>query len=142
LNLLCFGRERKAKCYNKYLFNEYVFHTEEYGQYRKTYNSGLFVKRLTSNKFEVDYYGKFEEVIELQYHNKLNKVFFYSNAIGMIPPIDGLEYTITMVWSKLIQRLDFAMSTMSLFLLSNANKFITHTLICLEKIVLGLIDYL
>jgi len=68
--------------------------------------------------------------------------FFYSNAIGMIPLIDGLEYTINMVWSKLIQRLDFAMSTMSLFLLSNANKFITHTLICLEKIVLGLIDYL
>jgi len=76
LNLLCFGRERKAKCYNEYLFNEYVFHTEEYGQYKKTYNSGICVKRLTSNKFEVDYYGKFEEVIELQYHNKLNKVFF------------------------------------------------------------------
>jgi hypothetical protein len=97
LNLLCFGRERNAKCYNEYLFNEYVFHTEEYGQYRKIYNSGICVKRLTSNKFKVDYYGKFEEVIELQYHNKLNKVFFYSNAIGMIPPIDGLEYTITMV---------------------------------------------
>jgi hypothetical protein len=76
LNLLCFGRERNAKCYNEYLFNEYVFHTEEYGQYRKIYNSGICVKRLTSNKFKVDYYGKFEEVIELQYHNKLNKVFF------------------------------------------------------------------
>jgi len=32
-----------------------------------------------------------------------------------------------MVWSKLIQRLDFTMSTMSLFSLRNVNKFITHT---------------
>jgi hypothetical protein len=32
-----------------------------------------------------------------------------------------------MVWSKLIQRLNFTTSTMSLFLWSNANKFITHT---------------
>jgi len=46
-----------------------------------------------------------------------------------------------MVWSKLIQRLDSAISTMSLILLSNVNKFITHTLIFLEMIVLRLIDY-
>jgi hypothetical protein len=38
-----------------------------------------------------------------------------------------------MVWSKLIQRLDFAMSTMSLFSLRNINKFITHTLVFLRK---------
>jgi hypothetical protein len=38
-----------------------------------------------------------------------------------------------MVWSKLIQRLDFAMSTMSLFSLRNINKFITHTLVFFRK---------
>jgi hypothetical protein len=32
-----------------------------------------------------------------------------------------------MVWSKLIQRLDSAISMISLFLSNNANKFITHT---------------
>jgi len=44
-------------------------------------------------------------------------------------------------WSKLTQRLNFATSTMSLFCLSNANKFITHTLFHLEMIVLKLIGY-
>jgi hypothetical protein len=38
-------------------------------------------------------------------------------------------------WSKLTQTLDSATSTMSLFLPSNASKFITHTPLSLEKIV-------
>jgi hypothetical protein len=32
---------------------------------------------LTSNEFEVNYYGKLEEVIELQYHNEQNRVFLF-----------------------------------------------------------------
>jgi hypothetical protein len=40
-----------------------------------------------------------------------------------------------MVWSKLIQMLDSAMSMMSLFLPSNASKFITHILRPLKRIV-------
>jgi hypothetical protein len=36
LSLLSLGSERKVKCYNKYFFNGYVFHSEEYGQSRKT----------------------------------------------------------------------------------------------------------
>jgi hypothetical protein len=46
-----------------------------------------------------------------------------------------------MVWSKLTQKLDSAMSTMSLFLLSNVSKFITHTHLYLERIIQELIDY-
>jgi hypothetical protein len=43
-----------------------VFYTEEYGLSKKTYNYGVvFVKGSTSNEFEVDCYGKLEEVIEL-----------------------------------------------------------------------------
>ena len=38
-----------------------------------------------------------------------------------------------MIWSKLIQKLDFAMSMMSLFSPSNVSKFITHTIIPLER---------
>jgi hypothetical protein len=41
LNLLCLGSKRKVKCYNGYLINEYVFHTKEYDQGGKTYNSGV-----------------------------------------------------------------------------------------------------
>jgi hypothetical protein len=66
-----------------------VIYIEEYGQGRKTYNSGVCVKGPTSNEFEVDYYGKLEEVIELQHHNEHNKSrYFYSNVIGMISPME------------------------------------------------------
>jgi hypothetical protein len=65
LSLLSLGPERKVKCYNKYFINGHVFHTKEYEHDKKTYNSEVCVKRLTSNEFEVDYYRKLEEVIEL-----------------------------------------------------------------------------
>jgi hypothetical protein len=64
LSLLSLGPERKVKCYNEYFINGYVFHTEEYEHGRKTYNSGVCVKGSTCNEFEVDYYGKLEEVVE------------------------------------------------------------------------------
>jgi len=41
------------------------------------HNSGVSVKGSTSNKFKVDYYGKLEEVIELQYHSEQNRVFLF-----------------------------------------------------------------
>jgi len=43
LNLICPDPERKVKCYNGYLVNEHVFHTEEYCQDRKTYNNKVCV---------------------------------------------------------------------------------------------------
>jgi hypothetical protein len=42
LSLLCLGPERKVKCFNGYFVNGYVFHTEEYGHGRKTYNNDVF----------------------------------------------------------------------------------------------------
>ena len=77
LNLLCLGLEIKVKCYDKYFINKYVFHIEEYGHDRKTYNSGVYVNESISNEFKVDYYKKLEEVIELQYHSEKNKVFLF-----------------------------------------------------------------
>jgi len=50
---------------------------KEYRQSRKTYNNDVCVKGSTSSEFEVDYYGKLEEVIELQYHSEHNKVFLF-----------------------------------------------------------------
>ena len=87
LNLLSLGSKRKVKCYNGYFINGYVFHTEEYGQGRKTNNNGVCVKGFTSNEFKVDYYKKLEEVIKLQYYNQNNN-FFNSNVIGIIPLIE------------------------------------------------------
>jgi len=77
LSLLSLSPERKVKCYNGYFVNGYVFHTEEYGHGRKTYNNGVSVKGSTCSEFEVDYYGKLEELIELQYHSEQNIMFLF-----------------------------------------------------------------
>jgi len=70
LSSLSLGHERKVKCYNEYFVNGYVFHTEEYGHGRKTYNNCVCVKGSTCSELEVDYYGRLEEVVELQYHSE------------------------------------------------------------------------
>jgi hypothetical protein len=54
-----------VKFYKGNFVNGYVFHTEEYGQGRKTYNNRVCVKESTSNEFKVDYYRKLKEVVEL-----------------------------------------------------------------------------
>jgi len=77
LSSLSLGPERKCKCYNEYFVNGYVFHTEEYEQGRKTYNNGVCVNGSTSSELEVDYYGRLEEVVELQYYNEQNRVFLF-----------------------------------------------------------------
>jgi hypothetical protein len=41
------------------------------------HNNGVGVKGSTSNEFKVDYYGRLEEVIELQYHSEHNNVFLF-----------------------------------------------------------------
>ena len=60
-----------------YFINGYIFHIEDYGQNIKICNNKVCVHESTSNKFEVDYYGKLEEVIELQYYSKQNRVFLF-----------------------------------------------------------------
>jgi len=77
LSSLSLGPERKVNCYNGYFVNGYVFHTEKYGHGRKTYNNGVCVKGSTSSKLEVDYYGRLEDVVELQYHSEQNRVFLF-----------------------------------------------------------------
>jgi hypothetical protein len=71
LSLLSLGHKRKVKCYNGYFVNGYVFHTKEYGHGRKTYNNDVFVNRSTCSEFEVDYYGKLQEVV----HYKISQVY-------------------------------------------------------------------
>jgi len=44
--------------YNIYFINAYVFHT-------KDYNIMVYIKGSNSNNFEVDYYGKLKEIIQL-----------------------------------------------------------------------------
>jgi len=77
LSLQSLGPERKVKCYNGYFVNGYVFHTEEYGHGRMTYNNSVCIKESTCSEFEVDYYEKLKEVVELQYHNEHSRVFLF-----------------------------------------------------------------
>lgn len=65
LSLLSLGPKRNVKCYNGYFIDEHMLYTKQYGHGRRTYNSGVYVKGSTSNKFDVDYYGKLKEIIEL-----------------------------------------------------------------------------
>jgi hypothetical protein len=133
LSSLSLGPERKFKCYNEYFVNGYVFHTEEYGHERKTYNNGVCVKGLTSSELEVDYYGRLEEVIELQYYSKQNRVFLFKcywydttdRGIRVDP-----HYGLVEINSKARLR---KVNDVFVFT-SNVNKFITHTLLPLERI--------
>jgi len=58
LSSLSLSPKRNVKCYNGYFVNGYVFHIEEYGHGRKTYNIGVCIKESTCNEVRVDYYGK------------------------------------------------------------------------------------
>jgi len=130
LSLLRLGSERKVKFYNEYFVNGYVFHTEEYGYGRKTYNNGVCIKGSTCSEFEVDYYGKLEEVIKLQYHSERKRVFLFkyywydTTDRGIrVDPNYGL------------------VNDVFFFSQSNANKFITHTPLPLERTDQELIGY-
>jgi len=39
------------------------------------HNNGVSVKGSTCSEFEVDYYGKLQKVVILQYHSEHNRVF-------------------------------------------------------------------
>jgi hypothetical protein len=69
--------KEKLSATTGFFVNGYVFHTKEYEHGRKTYNNGVCVKGSTSSELEVDYYGRLEEVIELQYHSEQNRVFLF-----------------------------------------------------------------
>ena len=57
-----------SQFYNGYFINGYVFHAKDYGEGINTYNNGIYIKGSTFNEFEVDYYGKLEEIVQLQYY--------------------------------------------------------------------------
>ena len=98
LSLLNLGPQRKVKCYNKYFINGRVFLIEEYENGKKTYKSGVCAKGSTSIEFEVNYYGKLEKVIELQYYSEQHIVFLFkcywydtTDRKIRVDPYHGLE---------------------------------------------------
>ena len=52
---------------DKYVVNGFKFTAEEYSKYKKTNNSGVWVKGGDGNLDGVDYYGVLKEVLEMEY---------------------------------------------------------------------------
>ena len=50
-----------------YFLNGFMFRTKEYGETKKTMNSGMLVKESCYNDYEHDFYGTLMEIIELEY---------------------------------------------------------------------------
>ena len=77
IKFLYLDPKRKVKCYNKYFINWYVFHTKKYDEGIKIYNNGICIKGSISNKFEVGYYDKLQDVNELWYYRSKDAMFLF-----------------------------------------------------------------
>ncbi|KAK4390260.1 hypothetical protein Sango_2089300 [Sesamum angolense] len=62
------GLSRRVSCYKGYFVNGFKFHNVEYGQFKATTNYGVCVLGSTYSECEVDYYGLFEKIVELEYY--------------------------------------------------------------------------
>lgn len=51
-----------------FFVNGYKFRTQIHGRNRTTHNSGVCVKGSCYSKYDVDYYGLLDEVLEIEYH--------------------------------------------------------------------------
>ncbi|MQL86093.1 hypothetical protein Taro_018624 [Colocasia esculenta] len=74
---ISYGPSKIVREYPGYIVNGYRFHTRDYRLNKSTMNSGVCVKGSAYNENEIDYYGIFEEVIELQFLGQDNNVFLF-----------------------------------------------------------------
>ncbi|XP_070054450.1 uncharacterized protein [Nicotiana tomentosiformis] len=66
LRSLAYGPLISAKCHSVYFVNGYKFHTECHGSARSTMNSGVCITDPNIG----DYYGKIQEIIQVEYHEE------------------------------------------------------------------------
>ena len=71
---------------NKYVVNGFKFTTEEYSKYKKTNNSGVWVKGGDGTLDGVDYYGVLKEVLEMEYSGWPTQKLYRLDASGLIQP--------------------------------------------------------
>ena len=74
---LAMGPSTSVKCYNGYYVNGFKFHTQRYGRFKKTMNSGVCVKGSCYDDNERDYYGMLKEVVRLKYLGSKCKLFMF-----------------------------------------------------------------
>nr|XP_009626339.1 uncharacterized protein LOC104117067 [Nicotiana tomentosiformis]XP_033517409.1 uncharacterized protein LOC104117067 [Nicotiana tomentosiformis] len=66
LRSLAHGPLISVKCYPVYFVNDYKFHTEYHGSARSTINSGVYI----SDPNIGDYYGRIQEIIQVEYREE------------------------------------------------------------------------
>ncbi|XP_074555688.1 uncharacterized protein LOC141811568 [Curcuma longa] len=65
---LASGPLRKIQVYSGYYVNGFKFHVTQRESQRLTFNAGVYVKgSINNNNSEFDYYGRLEEIIEIEY---------------------------------------------------------------------------
>jgi hypothetical protein len=74
---LAMGPSTSVKCYNGYYVNGFKFHTQSYGCFKKTMNSGVCVKGSCYDDNKHDYYGMLKEVVRLKYLRSKCKLFLF-----------------------------------------------------------------
>ncbi|EOY13556.1 Uncharacterized protein TCM_032154 [Theobroma cacao] len=74
---ISYGPERMIRCYSGYFVSGFKFHTLDYGQNRKTMNSGVCIKGSFYNDRERDFYGILVDIIELEYFGIGNRVVLF-----------------------------------------------------------------
>ena len=57
----------KVKSFSGYYVNGYKFHTEEHGSNSGAMNSGVCIKGSSHSVNELEYYGRLQEILELEY---------------------------------------------------------------------------
>ncbi|XP_017976431.1 PREDICTED: uncharacterized protein LOC108661945 [Theobroma cacao] len=74
---ISYGPRCMIRCYKGYFVNGFKFHTLDYGQNRKTMNSGVCIKGSFYNDYERDFYSILVDIIELEYFGMGNRVVLF-----------------------------------------------------------------
>ncbi|KAI3902903.1 hypothetical protein MKW92_014449, partial [Papaver armeniacum] len=76
IEILSCGPKKSVSCHKGYIVNGFRFHTTDHEKNRNTQNSGVCVNVETSKTYSIDYYGRLDEVVALQYREGNQVVLF------------------------------------------------------------------
>ncbi|KAI3951354.1 hypothetical protein MKW92_031052 [Papaver armeniacum] len=76
IEILSHGPRRSVTYHKGYIVNGFRFHTTDHEKNRSTQNSGVCVNVQTSSTDSIDYYGRLDEVVVLQYRDGHQVVLF------------------------------------------------------------------
>ncbi|OMO58327.1 Transposon, En/Spm-like protein [Corchorus capsularis] len=74
---LASGPSHIATFHKGFNVNGFKFHTEQYGEHKKTMNSGVWINGSCYNDNERDFYGVLVDIVELEYLGEGNKLMLF-----------------------------------------------------------------